>query len=479
MNGYETHIFEMDTRPGGVCTAWKRKGYTIDGCMEWLVGSGPASWMHGVWQELGIIQNHSFIDHDAFMQVEVSGGKALSLYTDPARLEQHRMELAPEDGAAIRDLTNAMRKLEGFAMPERKAPEILGLFDRLREGVSFLPYMGVLRRWGKVTVGEFTSRLKSPLLREAFLAAVSETPDFPLLGLLMPMYRVQAKTAGYPRGGSFEFARTIEQRYLGLGGTVDYNARVERILVENDRAVGVRLADGSEHFGDRVVSAADGHSTIFDMLQGKYVNDTIKGYYRDLPLFPPMLLVSFGVARTFAQPPSSVGGILLKLDKPLTIAGKERTALNLYIYNHDPRLAPRGKTVVKFILMTDYDHWEALYKDREAYKAEKERIANILAEVLEKRFPSISKQVEMRDVATPMTWVRYTANWKASYEGWMMTMDTFGMRMSKTLPGLENFFMVGQWVEPGGGLPPAATSGRNLAQILCKTDGKKFVTTRP
>jgi phytoene dehydrogenase-like protein len=52
-------------------------------------------------------------------------------------------------------------------------------------------------------------------------------------------------------------------------------------------------------------------------------------------------------------------------------------------------------------------------------------------------------------------------------------------RMSKTLPGLANFYMVGQWVEPGGGLPPAALSGRNVTQLLCKRDGKKFVTQVP
>ena len=34
--------------------------------------------------------------------------------------------------------------------------------------------------------------------------------------------------------------------------------------------------------------------------------------------------------------------------------------------------------------------------------------------------------------------------------------------------------MVGQWVEPGGGLPAVALSGRNLAQIICKKDKKKF-----
>ncbi len=33
MNGYNTRIFEMGTGPGGVCTSWQRKGYTIDSCM--------------------------------------------------------------------------------------------------------------------------------------------------------------------------------------------------------------------------------------------------------------------------------------------------------------------------------------------------------------------------------------------------------------------------------------------------------------
>jgi len=40
--------------------------------------------------------------------------------------------------------------------------------------------------------------------------------------------------------------------------------------------------------------------------------------------------------------------------------------------------------------------------------------------------------------------------------------------MRKSLPRLKNFYMVGQWVEPGGGLPAVALSGRNLAQVICK-----------
>jgi phytoene dehydrogenase-like protein len=78
-----------------------------------------------------------------------------------------------------------------------------------------------------------------------------------------------------------------------------------------------------------------------------------------------------------------------------------------------------------------------------------------------------------------MTWVRYTGNWKGSYEGWLITKQAFLMRMSKTLPGLKDFYMAGQWVEPGGGVSTVAMSGRNVIQIICKWDKRPFMTTIP
>jgi len=48
--------------------------------------------------------------------------------------------------------------------------------------------------------------------------------------------------------------------------------------------------------------------------------------------------------------------------------------------------------------------------------------------------------------------------------------------MSKTLPGLRNFYMAGQWVEPGGMVPICAMSGRNAIQLICNSDGRLFVT---
>ena len=49
--------------------------------------------------------------------------------------------------------------------------------------------------------------------------------------------------------------------------------------------------------------------------------------------------------------------------------------------------------------------------------------------------------------------------------------------MPKTLPGLERFWMAGQWVAPGGGLPSGVMTARQVQQLICRADGVPFRTT--
>jgi phytoene dehydrogenase-like protein len=167
------------------------------------------------------------------------------------------------------------------------------------------------------------------------------------------------------------------------------------------------------------------------------------------------------------------------LDEPFVVAGQEWTRLPVVIYNFDPGLAPEGKTLLTAMQFTDYEYWKKLSEDPERYKAEKEQIADHVVAALDRRFPGLAARVEMRDVATPMTWERYTGNWKGAYEGWRISTETFGMSMDKTLPGLADFYMAGQWVMPGGGLPMAVMSGRHVTQIICNKDNKEFVASTP
>jgi phytoene dehydrogenase-like protein len=226
-----------------------------------------------------------------------------------------------------------------------------------------------------------------------------------------------------------------------------------------------------------VISAADGHATLFNMLDGKYLDARTREQYEKWPLFHSLLFVSLGVNRKFDDLPVTVSGISFPLKEPVMIADKIRERLPVHIYNQDPTMAPEGKTAVTVMLDSDYEYWKKLAEDPAVYIQKKDNIANTIVRLLEQRFPGITEQVEVTDVATPLTFERYTGNWKGSFEGWIITPEnayTMTKPLPQTVPGLKNFYMCGQWVEPGGGLPTSIMSAKRLLKTICKEDGIRF-----
>lgn len=477
MNGYKTTIFEMHTMAGGVCTGWKRKGYTIDGAMNWLVGTKPDAGFNKFWEELGAAQKWKIYNHDLYSVFEDEDGKVFNVYCDADRFEQYLLELAPEDKGIIGEFAQGIRDFSRMDMPSDKPSELYSLFDKVKS-VKMLPMLMLMKKWMKISTGDFCKRIKNPYLRQTLSSAFG-SDDWPMMMIFWMLGFQHDKAAGYALGGALEFVRLLEERYRTLGGEIHFKARVEKILVENNKAVGIKLADGTEHRSDWVVSASDGRTTIFDMLEAKYIDDTVKDRYDNPDLFSPLVHIGLGVADRCEQIPTSISGLSFPLETPITVAGKEHERLGVLNYSYDPNLAPEGKTVLKVQFETDYEYWEKLYQEPERYKAEKEQIADDVIAALDKRFPGLASRVEMRDVATPVTWVRYTGNWRGSYEGWMFSAESFTGSMKKTLPGLDNFYMAGQWVNPGGGMPTAAMSGNHTIQLICKRDKKKFITTKP
>jgi phytoene dehydrogenase-like protein len=169
--------------------------------------------------------------------------------------------------------------------------------------------------------------------------------------------------------------------------------------------------------------------------------------------------------------------LLLPLAEPLRL--DPQTALDeVIVHNHsyDPTLAPAGSTLLTLMLPTyDYEYWSGLrraHKDR--YENEKARISGEIVRLLEGRWSGLASKVEMTDVATPATFGRFSGNWNGSFEGWQLTPEQGLKHLSHRLPGLKNFFMCGQWVAIGGGLPGVLLSGRDTAQLVCDEDGKTF-----
>jgi phytoene dehydrogenase-like protein len=476
MNGYRSQIVELHTIPGGLCTSWRRHGYLFDGGVRYLVGVHPQAKAYLLWQELGVLPDQALYFYDEFTCVEDRQGRTFHLYTDIERLEQEMLRLSPIDQELIGLFTGAVRGLATFDLPLDLTPD--DARENLQMGLAMLPFVGPLLRWKDVSLGQFVARFHDPLLRRGLMEFLQfARPDFPLLMLLITLAQLSNKTAGYPIGGSLALAERIAQRYEQLGGQIEYGARVAKIRVQQDRAVGVQLADGREYDADVVISAADGHSTIFELLDGCYVDAAIQEQYTTMPLAPAILQVALGVNRDFTQEPPAR---CFALPKPVDFGDLRHDDLTVRHYCFDPTLADPGKSILSVWSLADYGYWKGLYTAPEAYAAAKEWVAQQTIAALDQRFSGLAEQVEAVDVATPATYERYTANWRGSIYGWAMTMRKMALMMgggmAKTLPGLEGFYQIGQWVEPAGNVQLSAASGRDVIEQICRSTGQPFVT---
>ena len=107
-----------------------------------------------------------------------------------------------------------------------------------------------------------------------------------MIAMIMMLGFMHKGSCGYPIGGSLEFARAIERRYTELGGTDP----LQRPGGEDPggEATGrwACSAAGEEHRADEVISCADGHTTLFDMLEGKYLSREQRTAYDSYPAVP-------------------------------------------------------------------------------------------------------------------------------------------------------------------------------------------------
>jgi len=477
MNGYKTKIFEMGNKPGGVCVAWKRMGYNFDYAVHNVFGVSTNPKVKNVytklWEELGALKDIPKYHFEEFVQVEGVDGKILTLYTNLDKLEAHLKQLSPQDTKIIEEFVGAARKIGGH-----------DLFDAMTGGatskIKMLPLMGTLMKFGKINIGAYAKKFSDPFLKKAVPTIQYDIAEVPTLVPLLFLSVQDKGDAGWPIGGSNALSSNIAKHYLELDGEIAYHKKVIKIIVKNDKAVGVQLEDGSEHFADRVVCNADGYQTINTLLGGKYTTSTIDAYLKAYPKMQSFgLEVWYGINMELKGEPHA---IVCFLDMPITVEGVSRDKLDIEVFNFDPTMAPKGKTVVKVVMESNYDYWKTLSANPEAYKKEKQKVADQIAAELEKRFPNFQNSIEAIDVATPLTVERWTAShrgcqaWPAPTE---LQKEINKNGLYKTLPGLANFYGVGQWAGGTLGLSTVSLMGRKLIQDLCKLDGKKFQTNTP
>jgi phytoene dehydrogenase-like protein len=406
-----------------------------------------------------------------FIKFWRGGGQSITIYRDAERLERELISKAPEDSAAIKEFARLIRKIKKFRFPE--GDRRLANLRSLLRLAAFIP---ALSKYGILTMADFSKKFQNPLLRAFFASGIA---DLTVMAIAFALGWMADGNAGYPIGGSLRFIGLIEENYRRLGGHIRYEARVERILVHDGKAMGVRLAGGETIEADVVVSAADGFATVFEMLEGMFIDKQIRRIYETYKPFPSYVQVSLGIGADLGGEPGFLG---LVLDPPLKVDPQtQESLLTFRIFNFDPTFSPSGKTaVVAFLGTYNHAYWQDLRADDKAsYDAEKRRIAENVGALFEKRVPQAQGKIEVVDVATPATVIRYTGNWRGSMEGWLLTPSTRFKSLPSSLPGLQDFHMAGHWTSPGGGLPSGLITGRAVARRICKEAGIRWKGAQP
>ena len=471
LNGFDTEIYELHTIPGGECTGWDRSDYHFDGCIHWLVGSKPGTSLHALWRDTGALDDTvKIINHDIYARYEENGA-AVNLYTDAQKLEEHLTEIAPEDKKEIRKLCKAISKMANFGMPIDKPMDMMTARDGIAYVMKNLSGIRFVGKYSKMSMGELAGAFNSPILQRAFLRSFPQ--EYTAMSLVSTLAGMNIGDCGYPEGGSRALAKRMEKRFLDLGGKIFYKSKVDKILVKNSTAIGIKLDNGAEKYADHIVSCADGYDTLVNMLENKYTPEMYKNLFNHPKKYPTITsaLVFLGID---APLPYTYRNLEIERENPVKIGGVTINNTNILHYGFDKNMAPEGKTVLATLYQADYDYWNELYQDKEKYQAAKKRLETDAITEIIKRYPEAEGKIEVTDVVTPMTYVRYCNAWRGSWMTWLINSKDIPSYHSGLLPGLNNFIMAGMWTLPPGGLPGAGAAGRFAAHRLCLHNGIEF-----
>lgn len=463
--GFDVTMIEQHSIVGGMCTSWKRKGYLFEGAMHWLTGSKPGSGIHQIWLDTGALADGVDISlDDPFTGVEYNG-ETVYLYRDIEKTTAGLLRLSPEDAPLIRRLVKEVKALSKMDMPifDVKGVKTKNL-QKMSLGFLFkiLPALPTMGRTSNISVKEYIAQFSHPAIRQLLQVVPGEYQASSLLFTLATLYKGDG---GHPAGGSLPFVKRMEKTFRDLGGTLLLKSKVDKVMIQNGTVTGVWLADRVLNANTVIVTQETiaANNALFDVpLQAPWLNFICKNAKSTI-----FNCVCLGVK---AKLPAVIPTWTLKT--PIFYAGKTITTLSFHSYSGHG-YAPEGCTALTTGFLDDtYDFWRQA-KEEGRYAAEKEALGVQVVAALNEKYPETTGRVEIIDVATPLTYERYTG----AYRGAWMTPIGTGEKMQNYLGIVDNvqgLYFAGHRLRPPGGLPAAAASGRDAIQLVCKQYGATF-----
>lgn len=469
-SGFDVTILEQHSIPGGMCTSWKRKGYLFEGAVHWFTGSTHGSQssssskidLHTLWEDVGALNDNIKVRYDdPFCNYEYNG-QVYHLYRDLNKLQNYFNEVSPEDKSATKRLVKDIKTIIKMRalMP---IMDIKGVKTSnpqkvpINELIQMIPAFIKMNKLCKLSIVEYASQFKHPALRTLLTIVV---PDmYNATSLIYIMATMNAGDGGYPEGGSLTLTQRMADTFEKMGGKLLYNSKVEKVIAENSNVTGVSV-NGKIMPADAVIVTQETLAAVeqlFDFQPKDKWLDEIRNLNSTVCCF-----VGIGIRAKLPQTPA------FKLTEPIKCGGFSYPILLFYNYTDYEGYAPEGCTTLTTVFIGDsYEFWKKA-RDEGRYESEKQAVSEQLIHILNEKYPETKGKIDIIDIATPLTYERYTSAWHGA---WLSVLNK-GMVMPAQCPcmleQLQGVYFSGHRTMLPGGHPAALESGRRAAQMVCR-----------
>ncbi len=475
--GLKVTVVEHAFKPGGSCGIFKRDGAIFDQGAAMMYGFGKRGFnshrfiFNCLEEPIDVIRNEAL--YDVHYQ-----GHRIRFHRDIDRYIDELTKVFPNEKENLRRFYADMKVLyndvianePNFTTPDR-TDRIGAIKQVLKHPVSFIKFLTYLNR---STESVLRSYFKDGAILAYFnkltstycYTDVSETP-----AVMAAVMFVDNHMGGsfYPKGSTIFVPGKLEKSIEEHGGTMLYEKTVERILVENNRATGVLLDDGTRLMADAVIYSGTVWNLYGKLLEDAPVPDTRRKWAQGLKASYPSVLL-YTIVKKDAIP-EGTGPITLFSNDSDRLDDNEVTT---YIFSiDDPSICPPDCHAVTVIGPT-YKKWPEFterYQSSEEYRRLKSEEEERLLALLESKFPGFSSKVVHKEVATPLSIERYTMKNRGSVAGPLQSMGQHMFRRLHINSEFTGLYYCGESTIMGTGTPTVTVSGISAANALLKELG--------
>jgi all-trans-retinol 13,14-reductase len=470
--GFKPLVLEKHDKPGGYATTFQRPGGFVFDVSLHSTTVGEREGIHNLIPGFPEIKDVEFVPHPNLYRAIYpdydirAPQKNLPAYIDIL------IGYFPDEKEGIQGIFEDMK---GVAQDIEKFSNAQGQVDMSKFPMDF-PYLfkSSMQTWGQMV----DAYIKNPKLK-ALLSSLwgyYGLPPSKLASIYYALPTIEYLQQGgyYPKGRSQKISDALASSIQEHGGKVMLNTRVEEILVKDNSAYGVRVADGKEYTGKVVVSNANAYDTFHTMMKE---DEYLKDYLARMDKFSVSLScfqIFLGLKKDLIKEVGITDSEIFYATgydpeaeyKSLLSADMENSGFGIAVYDNVYKgYSPEGKNTINIMVLQGYDPWKKYEADyfkgnKAEYKKEKERMADILIMRAEKALlPGLTKVIEIKEIGTPLTNIRYTGNYRGAAYGFDQTLDNCGAtRLPHNTP-IKNLYLSGAWTRPGHGYSAVLGSG--------------------